>query len=67
VSRFLTLIVKSLINLDLAIVADTQKVLQFPKLQLKEAYFSLRIGVTNFTVAQVGENSKVICFVTHDA
>jgi hypothetical protein len=50
----------------LVVSADTQKVLQFPKLQLKEAYFSLRIGVTNFTVAEVGENSRAICFVTHD-
>jgi hypothetical protein len=51
----------------LVVSADTQKVLQIPKLPIKDAYFSERIGVTNFTIAQFGKNSKGICFLSHEA
>jgi hypothetical protein len=51
----------------LVVSADTQKVLQIPKLPIKEIYFSERIGITNFTIAQFGKNSKGICFLSHEA
>jgi hypothetical protein len=46
---------------------DTQKVLHIPKLQIKEEYFSEKIGITNFTISELGKNGQSICFVTHEA
>jgi hypothetical protein len=38
----------------LVVSLDTQKILQIPKMPIKDNYFAERIGVTNFTIAQTG-------------
>jgi hypothetical protein len=50
----------------LVVSLDTQKVLQIPKLPIKDNHFSDKVNCTNFTISQEGKNGTAICLTSND-
>lgn len=48
------------------ISVDMQKVIQLPKLEVKEAYFKRKLNVFNETFCDVHQNGQSVCIVWHE-